>query len=596
MTPKRLHIGAIRPLTNYKDFTFDGLSKFLTRSAFNEKEALSRVVNGNPEDMIATGEVIGPLRPVSGDGRAIALGADKVYFCRFRAGDMVTVAEIDPNSKKFKTLKSTTIKAVRFPKPGSIEIVVPVDEVSFREDSEVFLLPSSMDRIKWTIRKKLHDLEQSRVKAEHFPISQQKVKENLSQYTESLNKTQEDALRFLIENDFKGLVQGPPGTGKTRLLSDLVNLGISSGIRIGLASLSHAAIDNALSRIIRAGVDTNLVMRIARNKLQIRAAHYEGINIDDIWGGPFRKVEVNSEYEEETNHLLYAATLHSWCLSTKTPDIDILIIDEASQVPIYFYPFLEALCSRVIMFGDHKQLPPVIQLERHNLPAEDIFTYEIERGEYPMLETQYRMNEGVQEWPSKRFYGGRLQPHDSIRNRDVLRDKDFGRSIVGPNVVSLLAHRGRSANNANSIEAGIVTELVWELQSRGGLRLEDIGIVTPHRAQAGAICANLQGKFGVRDAQNILVDTVERFQGQEKEAMIFSMGVEKDYSRKGDAGFLGDGRRLNVAVTRAKSRFFCVAPERLVENTKRQQNAEHLNSFLGWCSKLQVYRKRGDVA
>ena len=107
--------------------------------------------------------------------------------------------------------------------------------------------------------------------------------------------------------------------------------------------------------------------------------------------------------------------------------------------------------------------------------------------------------------------------------------------------------------------------------------------MSPHRAQAGAICAHLQDKFGVDEMQKILVDTVERFQGQEREAMILSMAVEKDISRKGDKGFLGDGRRLNVAVTRAKSRFYCLAPDRLIENTKLQKNAGHLNSFFNWC-------------
>jgi hypothetical protein len=62
------------------------------------------------------------------------------------------------------------------------------------------------------------------------------------------------------------------------------------------------------------------------------------------------------------------------------------------------------------------------------------------------------------------------------------------------------------------------------------------------------------------------------------------MGVERDHTRKGDRGFLGDERRLNVAVTRTRSRFYCFAPEKLVQTTKKQKNAGHLNSFFGWCS------------
>ena len=126
--------------------------------------------------------------------------------------------------------------------------------------------------------------------------------------------------------------------------------------------------------------------------------------------------------------------------------------------------------------------------------------------------------------------------------------------------------------------------------------LEEIGVVTPHRAQAGAICARLQEKVGLAEMRKVLVDTVERFQGQEKEAMIFSIGVEKDNSLQGDRGFLGDGRRLNVAVTRAKSRFYCLAPDKLIENTKKQKNARHLNSFLEWCAANDGDEGKVDIA
>jgi len=200
-----------------------------------------------------------------------------------------------------------------------------------------------------------------------------------------------------------------------------------------------------------------------------------------------------------------------------------------------------------------------------------------------MLEIQYRMNEKIQEWSSKRFYEGRLIPDESHRERDILRGRDTLSGRMGSKMVNMIAHTGYSSYNANRLEASRVADLVWALKTEGSLPLEEIGIVTPHRAQAGAICAALQEKIGLLDTQRVLVDTVERFQGQEREAMILSLSVERDVSLKGDRGFLGDGRRLNVAVTRAKSRFYCLAPKKLIENTKRQKNAEHLRSFLSWC-------------
>lgn len=235
------------------------------------------------------------------------------------------------------------------------------------------------------------------------------------------------------------------------------------------------------------------------------------------------------------------------------------------------------------MFGDHKQLPPVIQAVRHNLPADDIFSYQISQDTYPMLETQYRMNAGIQEWSSNRFYNGRLKPDESNRDRDVLSGVSSASGLIGASPVNLIRHGGNSQNNANLKEAEMVADLVQALSDYGYLPFSEIGIVTPHRAQAGAICGALQGKIGIGDSQQILVDTVERFQGQEREAMIFSIGVEQELHKPGEKEFLSDGRRLNVAVTRAKSRFYCFAPERLMTNSLFLPKDNHLKSLLGWC-------------
>ena len=578
------------------DFTISDLSKFMGREASNEKSSIQRIIEGEPEEAIITGDVLGPLKSHAPEDRYYVLRAEKVYFSRFRPGDSVELATICSKTKKFKKLKDSSIKMVRFPEPGVIEVLIPGDGLPMNHEMEVFILPKSFSGIKWVLRQRLQDIDRAGFASKHFPINRQAVKQKFSQVAEKLNTTQNEALRFLIDNDFQGLVQGPPGTGKTHLLVDLVRLAVESNIRVGLVSLTHAAVDNALGRILQSGLDPSQVVRIASEKAKVKTDHYKDLSIDEIWSGSFKSFTTKIEYDDGgIEPHVYAATLHTWCLTKKTPEVDVLIIDEASQVPIYFYPFLKVLSSRVILFGDHKQLPPVIQVTNHNLPAEDIFSYEIEQGTYPMLEIQYRMNEGVQEWSSNRFYQGRLHPDESNRNRDVIFGLDAISGRIGSKVVNMVSHSGPSHHNANKIEASKVADLVWALKTERSLPLEAIGIVTPHRAQAGAICAQLQAKLGLAEMQKVLVDTVERFQGQEREAMILSMGAEKDNSLKGDKGFLGDGRRLNVAVTRARSRFYCFASEKLIENTKRQKNSEHLNSFFEWCSKSDQ-RKRKENA
>lgn len=574
-----------------KKLDFNELYKFVTREAFGAEKNVSRILEIMPEESIVTGDVVGPLKLMAYDNEAYLLRAEESYFCRFRAGDTVSIALIDKRTKKFKAVKDIKIGLVRFPALGVVEVFCNGLAVLPDDKAEYFLVPKSYSQVIWNLRKRLQAVEDSKLKAEYRKLDLKAAKTHISEFGEKLNPVQKEALEFLVDNDFKGLVQGPPGTGKTHLLVDLVKLALKSGLKVGLASLTHTAVDNALARVIDSGVSVDNVVRVAGDSLKVKADVYGDIDIDEVWGGSFKKIEAKSGYDDPVDYSLYAATLHSWCLSKKTPDIDVLIIDEASQVPLYFQSFLESISARLIMFGDHKQLPPVIQVTDHQLPAEDIFSYEIANNQYPMLETQYRMNEVVQGWSSNRFYDGKLQPHESNRNRDVLKGAQYEYELFGLREVNILKHKGVSKNNSNTFEASKVAELVSNIHLKGGVPLDEIGIVTPHRVQAGCINASLQDKFGLEDSLNILVDTVERFQGQEKEAMVFSMGVDQDSSKKGDRGFLGDGRRLNVAVTRAKSRFYCMASTKLIETTQKQANAENLKSFFEWCDP----RKKGDT-
>ena len=100
----------------------------------------------------------------------------------------------------------------------------------------------------------------------------------------------------------------------------------------------------------------------------------------------------------------------------------------------------------------------------------------------------------------------------------------------------------------------------------------------------GAIIRSLQSKFGVDVASRIQVDTVERYQGQEREVILFSFGTTP--KKPADVEFLGDAKRLNVAVTRAKSRFYCFASNTFVSNfsepgSNNDAPRDHLASFFG---------------
>ena len=86
----------------------------------------------------------------------------------------------------------------------------------------------------------------------------------------------------------------------------------------------------------------------------------------------------------------------------------------------------------------------------------------------------------------------------------------------------------------------------------------------------------------------INVDTVERFQGQQREVIILSFGADQEKIKSENQVFLGDGRRLNVSVTRARSRFYCFGSKKLKNQYQIKQEGSYLKDFLNWCSDMSV--------
>ncbi len=240
---------------------------------------------------------------------------------------------------------------------------------------------------------------------------------------------------------------------------------------------------------------------------------------------------------------------------------DVVFIDEATQStePSCLIPVVKG--SKVVMAGDHKQLPPtVLSMEASDLTYTlferlmDICGKDISE----MLRIQYRMNERIMKFPSDTFYKGLLIAHESVKNHTIA-DLNFKipedtqiKEILHPeNVVVFVAVIGKeyqkpgSTSFANETEARVVKEIVNALVE-GGLKLEHIGVISPYDDQVDLL-------------SNILppveVKTVDGFQGREKEVIIVSFVRSNE---EGDIGFLRDYRRLNVAITRAKRKLIAV--------------------------------------
>ncbi|NPA33199.1 MAG: IGHMBP2 family helicase [Aquificae bacterium] len=285
---------------------------------------------------------------------------------------------------------------------------------------------------------------------------------------------------------------------------------------------------------------------------------------------------------------------------------DVAVVDEATQAvePSCLIPITKA--KRVIMAGDHKQLPPtVLSQEAQEELSYTLFERLLELyGEdiYEMLRVQYRMNKKIMDFPSKKFYGGKLVAHPSVENitlRDIINPEKLKEvhkellPILEPqNVVVFVDVKGEekrrkdSPSYYNEEEAKLAKRIVEELLKLG-LSPSDIGVISPYDEQVRLLEEKLKDK-------GVEIKTVDGFQGREKEVIVLSLVRSNP---KKDIGFLKDYRRLNVAITRPKRKLIILGNadtlsgdevyNELIEYVKKE------GLFTGEIHKLKETKKGG---
>jgi DNA replication ATP-dependent helicase Dna2 len=222
------------------------------------------------------------------------------------------------------------------------------------------------------------------------------------------------------------------------------------------------------------------------------------------------------------------------------------IVDEAGQLtePLTLGLILRA--RRFVLVGDDRQLPPVVRTR--GLAHSMFERLKRDTSAVTLLETQYRMHPAIMDVSNRLFYEGELK--SGVREQDrVPPDGSDAMPVVFVPVES--NHDGRS----NLDEAEVVVDLVRSFIRERGVRPESIGVVSPFRAQVVLLRQMLNGT-------GVTVDTVERFQGGERDMMILS------FVRSRGTGFVFDDRRLNVAITRARRKLVLVAHPELFRKSR----------------------------
>ncbi|KAF4635788.1 hypothetical protein G7Y89_g2302 [Cudoniella acicularis] len=252
-------------------------------------------------------------------------------------------------------------------------------------------------------------------------------------------------------------------------------------------------------------------------------------------------------------------------------EFETVIIDEAAQcIELSALIPLKYGCSKCILVGDPEQLPPtVLSRSAQSFGYEQSLFVRMQRNhpdDVHLLDTQYRMHPEISSFPSQQFYNSRLVDGDGMAK---LREKPWHAStILGPyrffDVKGIQTKEARGHSFINVPELNAAMQLYIRLKSdyteydfKG-----KIGIITSYKAQLNELKARFSGRFGDSIFEEIEFNTTDAFQGREREIIIFSCVRAK---ASGGIGFLGDIRRMNVGLTRAKSSLWVLGDSRSLQ-------------------------------
>ncbi len=424
----------------------------------------------------------------------------------------------------------------------------------------------------------------------------------------ALNGPQRAAVQRALAAEDVAFIHGPPGTGKTRTLVEVVRRAAAAGERVLACAMSNTATDHLGVGLLAAGVPVVRLGHPARvaDALEARSldallANTEAAQLARRWQGEARDLRRRafnrrdrgtagrSEFRQLMNEAralerdgrdqlraaqqvildgasvvcCTAAGADSGLLGAQA--FDWVVLDEATQVPDPLALVALSRGARVVLAGDPEQLPPTVidrEAEREGL---GVTLFERLAAAHPgagtLLQVQHRMHADLMVFPSERRYGGQLIAHPSVAQH-TLADLGVVDDPLRPGALILIDCAGKGCadeaaegvadgSTLNPGQAERTAAEVRRLLSRG-LPVADVGVITPYRAQRRRLRALLASEV----ADGLEIDTVDGFQGREKQAIVLDLVRSND---AGQVGFVADRRRLNVALTRAKRCLMVIA-------------------------------------
>ena len=409
-----------------------------------------------------------------------------------------------------------------------------------------------------------------------------------------LNRSQEVAVNNMLCSRDVMIVHGPPGTGKTTTLVEAIAETLNREPQVLVCAQSNMAVDWICQKLVERGVRVLRIGNPTRVNDQMLGYCYERQyeahpDYPELWSirkairqlqGERRKHSMSSSVQSRINRLRHRAEELEVKINVELFDnarvvastlvgsnsslltgrrFGTLFVDEAGQALEAATWIAVRKADRVVLAGDHLQLPPTIKCydaERGGLGV-TMMEMVVRRWQQAvtLLTTQYRMNREIMQFSSDWFYGGSLKAADEVKVRGIL-DFDTPMEWIDTSQMDFDEQvQGAGCSKVNVKEADFFVARLEEYVSRIGLEriLDeriDFGLISPYKAQVRYMRQIVKRSAVLRQLREVLtVDTIDGFQGQERDVVFISLVRSND---DGSIGFLSDLRRMNVAITRAR--------------------------------------------
>ena len=395
---------------------------------------------------------------------------------------------------------------------------------------------------------------------------------NFDSIKNHLNPEQLSAVSSMLEYPPIHVLQGPPGTGKTAVLAATAIATAHMNREVVIIANTHHAVNNALQKIRSLDKKVTLIKvgaLLKSEELDDTVLKFEKFN-------EYYEYAYQNRRKKRIGHIIgmtiWGAITYLGLRHHAHFRPYISLVDEASLMPLSLATILGKTAPSVCLFGDSRQMPPIFRPEfednDNSVSILDYCSQKVEGVPVAVLHTTYRMNEQITNVVSKSFY----EPYGiTLRSADQNASNLFrspymeGKGYEGSVVFADAALSTPDCEEENNGEADAVVEMVDALLKEGR-KPEDIAVITPFRKQVRLIRAKAMEVIQTEEMP--LIDTVERLQGQDVECIILSFASSDEDYIETVRGFLFNPNRLNVMISRAKTKVVICACEHIQNQLK----------------------------